>query len=200
MKRPPQSTRAGCSLFLLLLLGVSIPAAAQSNATSGSSGGAKWGLIDGVGYGGLGFGLGVAATWNMESDNLVGPPGEALVIIGASTVAGTILGAIVGTRAQRTIAARRSLEGAHRIAVIGGAVTAGATLGALASVPLIKGQGEGTALGSDEQTFTLLVLAGGALGALYVWKHRSEFSSRNINLAPEITGDGEYGLRVRVIF
>lgn len=78
MKRPRQPTRAGCTLFLILLLGVSIPAAAQSNATSGASRSAKWGLIDGVGYGGLGFGLGVAATWDMESDHF-GPPGEALL-------------------------------------------------------------------------------------------------------------------------
>lgn len=198
MKQTPRSTRAGCSLFLILLLGVSIPATAQSNGTSGSSDGAKWGLIDGLGYGGLGFGLGVAATWNMESNHF-GPPGEALVIIGASTVAGTILGAVVGSRAQRTITAGRSLEGPHRIAVIGGAVTAGGTLGALASIPLIEGQGEGTVFGSDEQTFTLLGLAGGVLGALYVWKHRNEFSSRNVSLTPVITRVAGYGLRIRVI-
>ena len=191
--------RGMLGLCLILLWGASAPAVAQDNGSPPSSRGAGWGIIDGIGYGGLGFGVAVAATWDMESDHF-GPPVTALMIIGASTVAGTVLGAVMGSRAQRTVAAGRPLDGAHRVAVIAGGVMAGGTLGALTSAALIQGEGEGTVLGSDEQTFTILVLVGTALSSLYVWRHREELTSGGIGLAPEVHGSGKYGLRVRVTY
>lgn len=59
---------------------------------------------------------------------------------------------MLGGRADRAIADGRAVEGPHRAAVLGGGVLAGGTLGALATVPLINSEGEGTFLGSDETT------------------------------------------------
>jgi acyl dehydratase len=92
------------------------------------------------------------------------------------------------------------MDRAHGIAVIGGAVAAGGVLGALTSAALIAPDGTGTVLGSDEETFTKLVLAGGALGSFYVWMHRDEFRSRSIRVGPEMIRNGEYGLRAVVTF
>lgn len=151
------------------------------------------------GYGGLGFGLGLAVAWDMEGSD-IGPPGTAVAVVGATTAAGIVAGTLIGNRARKTIAEGERIGGGHRAAVIGGVVLAGGTLGALAAVPLINSEGEGTALGSDEQTFALLALAGGALGSLYAWKQSDELSSRSIGVAPAVSGSAGYGLRLRMSF
>jgi hypothetical protein len=144
MKPQSPAIWAMLSLVLILPCGASAPAVSQINRSPPWRGGAKWGLIDGIGYGGLGFGIAVAATLDMESNHF-GPPGAALVIIGASIVAGAVLGGVMGSRAQRTVAAGRPLHGAHRVAVVAGGVIAGGTPGALTSAALIKGEGERSA-------------------------------------------------------
>lgn len=198
--RSPEGSRPGMTILAVcLVLGVVVPAAAQTPASPTPDGGVKWSLYDAVGYGALGFGLGLAATWDMEGSGF-GPPGAAVAIVGATTAAGIVAGAVIGNRAQRAVAEGRRVDGAHRAAVIGGVVLAGGTLGALAAVPLINSEGEGTALGSDEQTFALLALAGGALGSLYAWKHSDELSSRSIGVAPAVSESAGYGLRLRMSF
>jgi hypothetical protein len=197
MRPRTRAVSAGPILPLILLLGLCTPAMAQTPDSSTPGGGVKWSVVNGIGFGGLGFGLGIAVAWNMESNDY-GPPDAAIVITGASTVTGILLGAMTGIRAQNKVAAGQTLHGAHRVAVIGGGIAAGGTLGALSAVPLINGEGEGTFLGSDEQTFALLVVAGSALGALYVWGNRAELTSRNISLTPEFTENRQYGLRVRM--
>lgn len=199
MKPQRAGRRVGLAFVTVSSFGVASPAVAQLETTTASDDGARWGVVDAIGYGGLGFGLGLAATWDMEGSGF-GPPGAALVAIGASTVLGTVAGAMIGARAQRAIVAQGELEGVHRAAVIAGAIMAGGTLGALAAVPLVNGEGAGTFLGSDEQTVTVLVLVGSALGSLYVWRHRGDFSSSRFSLAPVMSEGGEYGLRVGVTF
>lgn len=159
----------------------------------------KWVLLDAVGYGGVGFGLGLAAAWGIEGDD-IGPPASALAVVGASTAAGVVAGFLIGRRARNRIADGMPVEGAHRAAVIGGVVGAGAVLGALAAFPLVNGEGEGTPLGSDEQTVLLTTLAGGALGSLYAWKHSDELSGGTLRVTPAISRTTGYGLRVRVGF
>lgn len=182
-----------------LLLGVAHPAAAQTDAPPVSTGGMKWTVLDAVGYGGLGFGLGLVAAADMEGDG-IGPPGSALAVIGATTAAGIVAGAVIGRRGQNRIAEGRPVEGGHRAAVTAGVVMAGATLGALAAVPLVNSEGEGTPLGSDELTVGLTVIAGGVLGSLYAWRHSGELSPRTISVAPAISGTAGYGMRLRTSF
>lgn len=182
-----------------LLLGFALPAAAQTDAPPASTGGMKWTLLDAVGYGGLGFGLGLVAAADMEGDD-IGPPGSALAVLGATTAAGFVAGAVIGRRAQNRIAEGRPVEGAHRAAVNGGVVMAGAILGTLAAIPLVNSEGEGTPLGSDEQTVGLMALVGGGLGSLYAWRHSGELSPRTISVAPAISGTAGYGMRLRMSF
>ncbi len=148
----------GATIVACLVLGLASPAAAQPEASPTSDGGMKWVLLDALGYGGVGFGLGLAAAWGMEGDDF-GPPASALAVVGVSTAAGAVAGALIGRRARNRIAEGMPVEGAHRAAVVGGVVAAGAALGALAAVPLVNGEGEGTPLGSDEQTVLLTTLA-----------------------------------------
>ena len=182
----------------ILVFGVHTPTAAQTNGPP-MPGGMKWSLIDAIGYGGLGFGVGLITTWDMEGSDL-GPPGTALAVTAATTVAGTVAGAMIGKRAQNTMAEGGRLGGAHRAAVVGGVIMAGGTVGAVAAIPLINGEGEGTFLGSDEQTVALLVLAGGALGSVFAWKQRDQLAFRSVSVTPALVGIGRYGLHMRVSF
>lgn len=77
---------------------------------------------------------------------------------------------------------------------------AGATLGALAAVPLINGEGEGTPLGSDERTILVTTLAGTMLGALHAWRNADELSRGTVDVAPAFSGGDGYGLRLRTRF
>ncbi len=85
---------------------------------------------------------------------------------------------------------------AHMVAA--GTVLGGADPGALARVPLIQPQGEGTFLGSDEQTFLLPALAGGALGARSVSENRALFAHWRPGLQVEPPPQGSPRLVLRV--
>lgn len=175
---------------------------AQTAPTDGSpatsqerSAGPKWTFIDAVGYAGLGFGAGLAATWDLEGSGL-GPPGEALAVVAATTLAGGVTGAVLGRRAESAAARGRRVGGLHRAAVLGGAALAGGTLGALAAAALVNPSVEGTPLGSDEQTVTLLVLAGTGAGAAYAWSRSEALESRSLAIAPVFLEGGRRGVRV----
>lgn len=60
----------------ILVLGLAAPAAGQTDSPSTTGDGAHWVLPDALGYGGLGFGVGLAMAWDMESDGF-GPPAGA---------------------------------------------------------------------------------------------------------------------------
>lgn len=181
------------SAGLLLLI---LPLVATTATTVSAQ---SWRVIDAVGYGGLGFGLGVAATWDLEGEGF-GPPDAALVAVGAGTVAGLTVGAMLGGRADRAIADGRAVGGPHRAAVLGGGVLAGGTLGALAAVPFINSEGEGTFLGSDETTFGVFVVTGAALGSLYTWRRSDQLSSGHASVTPVLGPGGERGIRLRIGF
>jgi len=153
----------------------------------------RWGLVDAVGYGGVGFLAGVFAAWDSEM-------GEGVTTIGLSSLAGAAIGAVIGSHASSRIRNGEPVGGTSRFAVSAGAILAGATLGACAAVPLINGEGEGTPLGSDETTLALTMGTGTLLGAWYLRRHTDEFNSARVGITPIRTIDSAYGLRVSMRF
>ena len=182
---------AAIAMSCLIPDAVAIAQAAQAPPRSGIG---RWGLVDALGYGGMGFAAGVVATF---SDDL---GDESLGTIGALTLVGLLGGAALGQSTVHRIRAGRAISGPRRFAVSTGAILGGATLGALASVPLINGEGEGTPLGSDESAFALLTGTGAALGVLYVLRHASDFRDARVALTPVRTIDAAHGIRVTLRF
>lgn len=126
--------------------------------------------------------------------------GTGAIAIATTAAAGTYAGAVIGRRAGKTISEGGRLGGGHRAAVAGGAIMAGGTLGALAAVPLIKPEGEGTIFGSDEATVAGMVLVGTALSSLFVLLHRDELSSGRISVTPAVPGGAGFGVQARFAF
>lgn len=194
MRHPTARTALALSLTVL-----PTTALAQSDLPRpGERPGVHWTVLDAIGYAGLGFGLGLLASWDLEGEDF-GPPPAALVIIGSGTAAGLVGGALIGQRARRAVATGRSPTPAHRSAALAGLVLAGGTLGALAAVPLINPDGEGTPLGSDETTVLALAAAGTALGGLFAWSRRGSLTP-GVRVTPEVRRDGGYGMGVRLPF
>lgn len=180
--------------ILVLILMVAAPNPASGQTADPPAPGVSWTILNGVGYGLLGFGAGLLAAWDLDGDDF-GPPPLAMGIILGSTVTGMAGGAVLGQRARRSVTAGRPLSTAHRSAALTGVALAGGTFGALAAVPLINPSGEGTFLGSDERTIILTTGAGLALGSLYAWRVRDHLRSRSVRFTPEVRGD-RFGLRI----
>jgi len=191
-----RTPRTASPLVLPLLVLLSAPAPAAAQTAPPAADGASWALYDAIGYGGLGFGVALLAAAGMEGESF-GPPTGALVVVGAGTVVGIVTGAVIGRAAERAVARGRTVGSGHRTAALGGVVLVGTTVGALAAIPLINGEGEGTPLGSDEQTAALTILGGSALGALAAWRMADDFSPAAVHVAPTVGREG-YGLRVRL--
>lgn len=185
------TTRFWITCLVLSCLLVGERAFAQLPSRPQPEGIARWGLVNAVGYGGLGFLVGVAAAWDKDIDG-------AFATIGLSSLAGVVTGAAIGGHASKRIRSGEQLSGTSRFAVSAGAILAGATLGACAAVPLINGEGAGTPLGSDESTLGILVGTGTLLGAWYLRRHSGELSGERLGIAPIRTIDSAYGLRVSV--
>jgi hypothetical protein len=180
------------------ILGIIItaaPAAAQVEPAGSRSDIPNWGLLDAIGYGGLGFAIAMPLVWD---SNCLGPCGGDLVAIVALAGGGIVAGAAIGGRARKALSQGQQLTPGHRVAVAAGGVLAGGTLGALASIPLIQSEGEGTAFGSDERTVSLFVLGGAALGALFVSIKWDGLRQNDISLRPAIFRGARIGLNVRV--
>ena len=179
-----------CLVLCCLLAGES--AFAQLPAEPRREGGTgRWGLVDAVGYGGVGFLAGVVAAWDSDID-------QAVPTIGLTTLTGLVIGAAIGHHASNRIRSGAPPSGASRSMVSAGAILAGATLGACAAVPLINGEGEGTPLGSDETALAILMGGGTLLGVWYLRRHNSDFNGTRLGVTPIRTRDSAYGLRVSV--
>jgi hypothetical protein len=185
---------AACSA--LPLLAVSTSAAAQTDQP-GHGSGPPWTLVGAIGFGGVGFGVGALSTWNMPSDDF-GPAGRTLAIVAATTALGTMSGAMIGNAARRRHGRNEPLAPGQQIAVVAGSVLAGATLGALAAVPLISSDDEGTPLGTDETTFGILTGGGAALGVLYAVSQRHWIGGSRVVVSPGLRGPGQYQLRAKL--
>jgi hypothetical protein len=171
-------------------------AGAQGTPPPTYAGGGKWRLLDAVGYAGLGFGAGVLA--NLSTPTTGSGEVTILATVGTATIGGLVTGAVVGRRAEQSLSRGDALGTGQLVAFAGGAVLGGATLGALAAVPIIAPDGEGTVLGTDEQTFAILVGAGAVLGSLYVWRHWNRLTRGMIEITPATDGKGHYGLRLHI--
>lgn len=191
MVRTPESMRALSSLILACTLS-GAPLLAQEADSATARSGVRWDLIDAVGYGGLGTAVGVAAAWDMEYD-----PGFAVIV--ATTAAGVLLGGFIGGHARHMLGEGRRPGPVHAGAVAAGAVLAGATVGALASALLINSEGSGTALGSDEQTFAVLVLTGGVLGGWFAYSRWDDLTGARLQMVP-VYDRGGPGIRGRIRF
>jgi hypothetical protein len=135
----------------------------------------------------------------MPSDGF-GPSEGAVVTIAAGTIAGIVTGSMIGARARRSIARNEPLSPAKQTAVIIGVTSAGAVVGAIASVPLIESEGEGTPLGSDEFTFASLTTAGAILGLLYTVRRWDEMRGRRVSVVPVVGRQGQLALNVGLRF
>jgi hypothetical protein len=157
-----------------------------------------WGLINAIGYGAIGAGVGFAAAVAM-SGNRLGPSDAALATLAGTTLVGTTVGAIIGGKAQRTLARRQPIGLRHESAVVTGTILGGAALGALASAALIAPSGDGPEEGeNDALTFSALTIGGAALASWYVSGHRDRLRSWRVGLTPAVMKSGSYAVNVRV--
>lgn len=77
---------------MILGVGAPTPATTQTDGSPIAPSASNWSLIDAVGYAGLGFATGLLTTWDIEGTGF-GPPEWALIVVGVTTVAGTVFGA-----------------------------------------------------------------------------------------------------------
>jgi hypothetical protein len=197
-RRSSRTARRWMTWLALSLLLVGARASAQEvSQPQPRSGIARWGLIDAVGYGGLGVVAGYAfAIASMGDEDWV-PSDGAVMAIPALAAVGMITGAVIGHNASSRLRSGQPLGAGSRFAVTLGAVLGGATLGAASSFALVNSpEREGTALGSDEATVALLMGAGAALSTWYVVHHSSDFDEVRMSVVPMRTRDSAYGVRV----
>lgn len=159
-----------------------------------------WSFVDAVGYGGLGFGVGFGLSFVVASDASLDDLGAVIATIGVSTVAGIAGGTAIGRTANRRVLDGRPVGSELQAAALAGAVFGGATLGALAAIPLIEGEETGTPLGSDEATFGITTGVGALLGALYATKYAATLPVAGITAVPTVAAHGRVGFRISAKF
>ncbi len=186
-----RSSKRPVTIFAIAILALM---AARPPAASAQS----WAVLDGLGYGAAGAGLGLLAGWEADCSDYVCMETMGLTLGGLA--AGGLIGAVMGGRADRLVERGGPLGGSHRAGVAAGAVLAGAAMGGVASFLLINGEGSGTFLGSDEQTFSGLVLAGAAAGVLIAgsrWDELTGAAGSRMAVRPGVLRGGRPGLVAR---
>lgn len=159
-------------------------------------------FLNALGYGIVGGSLGLAATANATcTGEFICIPGEMVAATLGGTVLGLVLGANVASTANRTVAEGRPVSGGRLAALSFGTVVGGATLGLLVGAVLTNPSGEGTILGSDEQTLSILALAGGTLGVLQLRRNWGRLTGAvAVEVNPLATVHGRPGVVVRARF
>lgn len=170
--------------------------AAQSSPAATSR--VPWALVNAIGYGGLGFGVGLAGAFAQDDGSI----GSGVALIGLTTALGFGAGIMVGHDASKALASGRPVPGATRVVALSGLVLAGTTAGALAAVPLINGGNEsGTFIGSDETTVAVTTAAGTVLGVVLAARQRHFFDgTRTVSVAPFVARQRGQGVRVTLRF
>ena len=163
-----------------------------------SASGQSWRTLDAFGYGALGAVAGAAATLEADCSGYICAT-HFVGVFGGFAV-GAVSGASMGGRADDAVAQGRPVHGVHRGGVALGTLLAGSALGAVASVPLINGEGSGTFLGSDEQTVTVLAVLGAGLGALHVGRRWGELTGTTFEIGPTAVDSGRPGVLARLRF
>jgi hypothetical protein len=159
-----------------------------------------WSFIDAVGYGGLGFGVGFGLSFVVASDATIDALGTVVATIGVSTIAGIAGGTAIGRTAHRRVLDGRPVGSELQAAALAGAMLGGATLGALASIPLIEGEETGTPLGSDATTFGITTGVGALLGTLYATRYAATLPVGGITAVPTVAAHGRVGFRISAKF
>lgn len=158
----------------------------------------SWAFLDGLGYGAAGAGLRLLAGWEADCADYVCMETMGRTLGGLA--AGGIIGGVMGRRADRLVERGDPVGGSHRAGVAAGAVLAGAAMGGIGSFLLINGEGSGTFLGSDEQTFSGLVLAGAAVGVLIAgsrWDDLTGAAGSRVAVRPTVLHRDRPGLVAR---
>ena len=185
-------------IVVVALSGVSLEstrAVAQTTSAPIQRRSARWGLIDAMGYGGLGTLVGVLVALSSPSQTIE-PDNSDVASIGVGALLGVAIGAAIGANASSAIHDGKPVGDVHGGAVRLGSMLAGATAGALVSVPIISG----SAVQADEAVFGALTIGGALLGGIYASRHREELESYRMSIAPVHAPVSGYGLRVAVRF
>ncbi len=183
--------RRTASLVATLLMVATQPVQAQSSRA-----------LNALGYGVTGGMAGALVTADAACDG----PGFICIptVAVAATLGGLVLGAVIGgtisERANRTVAAGRPLGGGHLGALSLGTVLGGATVGLVLGGLLINPTGEGTLLGTDEQTITILALAGATLGVLHLRRNWGRLTGTSIEVQPALFTNARPGVVARFRF
>jgi len=144
-----------------------------------------WTFINAVGYGVLGFGVGLGVGV-ASSPNSTGPSGTAVGSMLLFTTAGAIGGGVIGRRASELLDRGHPLTRGHRSAVVVGSVLFGGAVGSLAAIPLIAGEEYDTPLGSDAEAYAICALGGMAVTAILMATKWNDIPIRGLRLVPSI--------------
>jgi hypothetical protein len=144
-----------------------------------------WTFINAVGYGVLGFGVGLGVGV-AASPNSIGWNDTAMGSILLFTAAGATAGGVIGRRASRHLDQGQPLTRGHRSAVVVGSVLFGGAVGSLAAIPLIAGEEDDTPLGSDAEAYAICTLGGMAVTAILMATKCNNIPVRGLRLVPSI--------------
>lgn len=144
-----------------------------------------WTFINAVGYGVLGFGVGLGVGV-ASSPNSIGPSGTAVGSILLFTTAGALGGGVIGGRASKHLDRGQPLSRRHRNAVVVGSVLFGGAVGSLTAIPLIAGEEDDTPLGSDAEAYAICALGGMAVTAILMATKWDNIPVRGLRLVPSI--------------
>lgn len=117
-----------------------------------------WTELSTIGYGGAGFGLGLAAVWDMDQST-----GSSLILI--STITGAVTGFRAGRTTERLVRAREPLGSERLLAMRAGTVLGCAALGTVAAAYRVMTQ-EDNAAGEDERTVRNCIVGGAVVGVI----------------------------------
>jgi hypothetical protein len=179
-RSPALQTRrffAHVTFALLLFLLQPAPLGAQEPTPAPPRRAAHWGLMSGLGYMGL---LGTAgAGIGALSDNIEGVLGGAAL----GGVVGLVAGGAAGRATSDDINEGRAVPPARARVVLVGTLFAGLPIAYATSFLLINGRdASDTPLGSDESTVAILMGAGVAFGAYYLYRHGGELSAPRVTV------------------
>lgn len=160
------------------------------------------GLLNGLGYAAAGGAIGVAASANSgcSGDGWCIVPDAMIPAMLGGVLAGVVTGVAINSSAERKVDHGEPLSGAHLAALSVGAVLGGAALGAVAGAVLIKPQGSGTFLGSDERTLALMSAAGAGLGVFRLHQHWKALTGRSVDVRPAVLHGGQPGIVASIHF
>jgi len=185
--------RGATVLVLALVMGATLATPASAQAST---------ALNSLGYGTLGMAIGAAVTAGAtcQSEEFICIPGETIAAVLIGGLAGGALGAGIASSTNRHVADGQPAGGARLAGVVLGTVLGGAVIGGLGSAILINGEGEGTPLGSDEQTIALFMAGGVAFGAWHLHRNWGALNGTPVEVRPVVAPDGHFGLRARLRF